>query len=56
MRVAFEWIANNEEEVSTYEANIMKLKHLQDLHDGIVVKMKKARHTLADKQVKLKEM
>jgi hypothetical protein len=55
MRVAFEWIANHEE-VNTYKANVMKLKHLQDFCNGIVVKLKKACRTLADKQAKLKEM
>jgi hypothetical protein len=53
---AFEWIGNNEEEVRSYESNVIKLKHLQDLRDSIVEKLKKARRKLADQQAKLKEM
>jgi hypothetical protein len=55
-RVEFEWIANDDEEVSTYESNVIKLKHLQNLRDVIVEKLKKARRTLANQQTKLKEM
>ncbi len=40
----------------TYTSNIIDLKHLQSVRDGIVSKLKKARRTLADQQNKLKEM
>ncbi len=53
---AFEWIGNNEEEVRSYESNVIKLKHFQDLRNSIVEKLKKARCKLADQQAKLKEM
>jgi hypothetical protein len=52
---AFEWIGNNEQEVRSYESNVIKLKHLQDLRDIIMEKLKKARRKLANQQAKLKE-
>jgi hypothetical protein len=53
---AFEWIENHEEEVRSYKSNVIKLKHLQDLRDSIMEKLKKARRKLANQQAKLKEM
>jgi hypothetical protein len=50
-------VASEEDEQEvTYTSNIIDLKHLQSIQDGIVSKLKKARRTLADQENKLKEM
>ena len=46
----------NEEEVRTHELNLNNLKKRQDLRNGIAVKLKNARRTLAEGQAKLKKM
>ncbi len=43
----------NEEEVRTHELNLNNLKKLQDLHNGIAVKLKNARRTLAEGQAEM---
>ena len=52
----FEGITNDDEEVRTHELNMNKLKNLQDLRNGIIKKLKKARRALIEQQAKLKEM
>ena len=46
----------NEEEVRTHELNLNNLKKMQDLRNGIAVKLKNAHRILAERQAKLKEI
>ena len=45
-----------DEEVRTHESNVVKMKKLQDLHNGIAEKLKRACRRLVEQQTKLKEM
>ncbi len=46
----------NKEEVRTHKLNVITLKNLQDIRNGIVEKLKKACRTLPEQQSKLKEI
>jgi hypothetical protein len=46
----------NKEEVRTHESNVITLKNLHDLRNGIGKKLNKACCTLAEQQSKLKEI
>jgi hypothetical protein len=40
----------------TYHSNLIHLNNLQKIWDGIINKLRKERHTLANQQTKMKEM
>jgi hypothetical protein len=48
--------SNNEQEETTHRANLLTLKDLSDTCNQLVNKLKQARRTLADQQLKLKAM